>query len=425
MPDGLGYVLHETLDQPGRHQALGSLADRSAGHLVVTIRPGQRGLLWLVRDIETALGKREGSAGGARNANERLGLLQAWGAAEGVREIFVRRADLLGAGGWRTLAGLACLWDARLWLSIQGASLSRNQSEFAREWGLPKMKWEVFESQWDEQLTAGENSTSETNALSQPELPALPDEPFPSWRAACRDQLAAGQFEKVDAALRAEFAEACAWFGEHSFDELWSELRRLVEVASGHDELLLRIRAWQIAAFRNGQMLKADLDALLGAAAPVKEVALDGAMAMRLRHHTQPRYPAVTALWIAGARSLADVAAVTLGDVVESGTRVLVGAEWLQLPKDAAALMRAAVLVRLSHGATSGDTLFIEYRAGSEAAQPMTERAARVVLGVMAREHGLPLLTRFNRTQGEDDQLWARRHGFRLSPLATEMAAAA
>lgn len=421
MANGAAQLIIDQGDRPQTSQMLRGLHDPGGQRAVCWMTPGPRTLENLANDVLRALGKRADLGGVSPTSTESWARVQAWVAGEALEELVVARAQLLPRERWEQLITLSSLTGARLWLVVQGAPLTRGQSEAARDWGLTTSSLKVLRRRL---------RTGYATVAPEPHepFPTAPVDEFPTFRAACRKLLSAEEFARVDAELRSTFAAVDGWlrqtprenqvqFEENLLDHLASLLR------SCHDlqQALVRCRAAQVACFAHGTLMKVDRDGLAGGYASGPTGQLDPAGARRLRQYGETRYAALGVIALVSRLPPRRLAELNLDSLAPEGTAVTVAGRRLGVPAFAAGILRTHRLYRIWRGATSEEPLFVSQGREKRGwkGQGLTRTNPKGIqrqLGKVARETGIPVATREGGFDNDEGR-WMRRRGITIHDL--------
>lgn len=247
-------------------------------------------------------------------------------------------------------------------------------------------------------------------------VPTVPSSDFVTFLADARDQLPAADASLVEATLRAEAATATAWLGAHpdaGTATVAQALHARWDTADTWPHFLTIVRAWQIAAFHTGRLLKAAPDQLAGTAAAVPSARSRTPQRWQaLRAWHEPARAAACALIAAGLGS-DDALAVTVSAVSRDAATVTTpDGACIPIEADARRFLAAARAERLLAGAGPGDPLLVAPggRAASARWVANQAHAARTTFGVPLTSAGIT-------SRSTSGDRWATRWGLTLMDL--------
>jgi hypothetical protein len=233
------------------------------------------------------------------------------------------------------------------------------------------------------------------------------------FRDACRRLLQPEVFVEVDKLFVGLVREFLAAISDEPGIDATAEIEALVasrlEVASGDEELLVVVRAAQVAAVRRRYRIRVDTTLLLGAAATLPRPGLAGPQRWfeRMMAYRQPDPGAVAALYWKGM-DLRAISLLSVGDVAVAGSvvRVQTGTEELVFDGPAAVFLRAQWFRRVLGGAASSDRFIVTHRGpwasdeylADQLRYPSDELGCRLIDPVPARSahtSGRLTLTRY------------------------------
>lgn len=257
-------------------------------------------------------------------------------------------------------------------------------------------------------------------------LPRLPRVDGTVFRSACRDLLDPEAFAAVDEQFRELVAELRPKVRAHARPTNKYDLRllrRLIDHAPDTEELLLRVRAAQVAYLLEGRHVVVNTTALLGAAEalPRRGFSVSQQWWDRLEAYWDPDVPAAVALHHAEV-TVDELCSLTLADVkLKTPDEVVVSVGREDEPLVAhidgppARFVTALVVFRLVSGAGPDERLFVTHRAGHIARKFAADRLMRdpeTEVGVWVRH-------RLDRRQTSDG-FWLHRYGVGLTKLFKE-----
>lgn len=254
-------------------------------------------------------------------------------------------------------------------------------------------------------------------------LPRLPRVDAMAFRSACRDLLSAEDFAVVDERFRGLVAELRSTIAAHRKPYNRADLRllrRLIDQAPDTEELILAVRAAQIAFLLQGRHVSVNSTALLGAAEslPRRGHSVSQRWWERLEAYWDPDVPAAVALHHAEV-TVNELCTLTLADVeVKAPDEVAVTIErgdeplHAELSGPAGRFVAALVVFRQTSGATPEERLFVTHRSGHIARKFAADRLLRdPAVEVEVRAHH-----RLDHRQASDTT-WLDRYGVGLTKM--------
>ena len=391
--------------------------------VAVLTRPGMRQRSWLAADVLAALGVSHDVTGIARGADSDWLLAMTWLLARDVEDLIVLRAESLPVPMLADLLLLAMGGGARLWL-VMTPPRSDAFVQALDEWTAAEVGVDTLLDAWPELPDVRDPAAASPRGGEQLELPhtsdvppLLPDDDFPTFRAACRDALTPAQFGAVDALLTVELSLAERWLRgvgteRPTPDDLSEQLLSRFAGCATTGELLATTRAWQVALFRGGWFLQVDLPRLLSvAAATPRPAQRSPQLWQRLAVYRQPHRSAACALAALGL-DLRDIGALTVADVRRDGSAVRLNGHWRRTESGTAVYLRAAVILRALHGATPDEPL-LAHPDG----KVVSERAIADAISAARAETGLAVTSRLVARQRLSTGRWYTRWGLSLQRI--------
>lgn len=361
--------------------------DPATGTTILTARPSRHERA-LTQAILAGYGVDTAVSGAGRSEAEDWLYIRARLTAYGTKMLVVRHADLLTPLMSEKLLRLAAEHGIALAFTCDdttGADLGA--------WVLDNGGRCHEDSAW---LT-GQFSNSPALPLVEGEVfpRNLPSGDFYIFRARCRQLLAPDDFKFVDALYRSIAVEV----SHHPFKTTQDAAEFIRDRHDSHPypaQLKTIVRAAQAAMFREGALLKCDIDSMLNGARDGLFRHLSDDELRRLRGYRQTWRSAVWALRNSGL-SVTDMSGLTLESDITG----------LGLPRAATELVQAHLAYRRLRGATATDPLF------TDAPRYLSE-AVRVA----AVELGLPLAPTSERRNATIASNWHALSGINLIPLS-------
>jgi hypothetical protein len=242
-------------------------------------------------------------------------------------------------------------------------AITEAAAKVAVSWGVEVVGADVVDEAWPDTATSSTVPASATMSG----LPTLPRVDGLKFRSACRDLLSTDDFATVDARLLrlvAEMRTDMAGLAKQNQTRLFERLLwPRVAAASDTEELLLIVRAAQIAGVTHGFHITVDTAVLLGAAEALPRPGLAGPQRWweHLDIYRDPDPGAAAALYAAGVDP-ETMPTLTVGDVAENKVRC--GDDEIPVT-EGARFVEALVMLRRLAGAADGEALFTTHRATS------------------------------------------------------------
>ena len=414
------WLVDDPEDAPATTRALHALADLDGGVVVVRVTPGPRLLHAIATDLLRALGKDHDRNGAIRNGEESWRRATAWLAAEGVEHLIVDRAESMQPDRWQDFIGLASHCGLSLWLIAHGASLNRAQREMLDDWPIGRMRFEHFLAQHTLQArTRGGSQREEQPGADTPvpePFPALPRSDFTTFRADCRQLLAPGTFQRVEAELQAGAELTRQWLaGAHTPDAatMKEHLRELIEDCSSIGQALARLRAAQAICLTAGLLVTVDLERLAGSTRTIRP-AVDAQLLALLRAYSDTHLATIALLACLTGASPETMSRMNLRDVTADTLEV--GGQPFRVPEIVRCVLAAHIYRRLAAGALPHNALFADNHKG-QLGDRSTARAIRTAINKMSRSSGLILWGENSSREDTSKQHWLHRRGVSVQVL--------
>jgi hypothetical protein len=311
-------------------------AERYCGDVLhVEVRPGLRRVHVLAGDIMDGFGKRRDVAGVGRNQQEDVTHAIAWLRAHGVRHLVVHRAERLHPIILTTLRGLVERAEVQLWLLHQPPRSDAFVSAIGRRAApVPAT-----------QLPAADAAASLTARRRQePALPAVPHDDFLDFAHACRASLGAAEYRQVMARLHERAAQASFHLARQpGAVGVAAFITETLNAVPADDELVVAVRALQIAAWHDDLYVQVHLDRLLASEErPRQDVAQ---VAAALAAYRQPYRAIVPVLTLAGL-GVEQIAGLPVDAAAVDGSAIRAVSATIHMDPSTAAAVRAQLHLR-------------------------------------------------------------------------------
>jgi hypothetical protein len=384
------------LNQPGQHR------------VAVLVRPDMRQRSWLAGDLLSSLGVSHSVTGISRDADSDWLLVHTWLLARDITDLLVLRAEWLPEPLVQDLLLLGAGCGARVWL-LMTPPRSNSFVRLLDTWTGDELDWAAFLTAWQavpgllagpaaDAAPAGEQLSL---LLDTPVPPLLPDDDFPTFRAACRQALTPPEFTAVDALLTAEQRRATSWLTS-------------VGAAGPTPPALAQalLTRYDRCASTGELLLQVDLARLLSTAdATPRRAQRTPALWQRLEVYRQPHRSAGCALAAAGL-DLTGILALRVGDVRPDGAAVHADGSWLPVEPGTAVYLRAMRTLRQLHGAAPHDPL-LAHPDGTI----VRERALADAISAARAETGVAVTSRLVARKRVTADRWYTRWGLSVQRL--------
>lgn len=243
----------------------------------------------------------------------------------------------------------------------------------------------------------------------------LPTSDFVTFLHDVHQQLPKDQAAVVESTLRAENSYAVEWLDHHTpptLETVALELQSRWNQCVSWTQFLTLVRAWQIAAFHRGWLLKVSPSQLAGTATAVPSARQrEDAQWARLGAWHEPCNAAACA-FVAAEMGSQEAVDVTLAHVSPDGSTVQLPEREVTIEPAARRYVRAASYSRLLSGAGPQDSLLVTPAGRRPAARWVSLQATN------AREtFGLPLTSATITGRSTSGDRWASRWGLTLIEL--------
>jgi hypothetical protein len=407
----------DTEDDQRMLDALARIHAPALGRVAVSLSPSPASLRHVGFDILEALGKGCDLTGAGRNGTEVWSRALLWMVTNQVEELFVTRAQELKAGQTDELIKLAAGSGVRLWLIDQSVAVGKDRAQALERWPMQAISAEDFLERWAEVATAPTPSASHRRPL-----PPVPLDDFTSFRAACHDLLEPNDFERVDRAFLAGVRATERWLKQRdglAEADVASHLRDAIENAGTYSEVLVRVRAAQVALFLTGWLLRVAPDVLAASQEP--RVRDEPWVLEAIGEYCTPRMTAAATLALCTRLTLQGLVELDVGDVDLQRSVIHTRAGAVQLEEPSMRLVRAQALERRLQGGEDDEPLFLHSRGTGVRSEEMirwTDRGVSDSLKKMERECGVLVAAHCHRGVRENDIAWMRRRGVCIQELA-------
>jgi hypothetical protein len=338
-------VVFDPADTRRLVEAVSSLADLSAGRAVCHAFPVGSSLYGLGVALLLGVGKRFDAAQVERVQSRCWRLAEIWLAAEGIRDLFILRAHILGARQWNALLELATTRRVRLWLVVHRSGLRPTQQATLAETPATTLGAAEFLARW-----------AETSPVNRPgdadEFPQVPADDFPTFRATCRRLLDPASFMRVDTVYRRAFSAAHRWvraqtanwhdrYSGIDAEAVGAFVRDLTAPSASPGETLVRLRGVQAALFLHGMLVTVDLRSRAMIGVTELRPTLSAAVADRLRAYCTPWWTAEAALVLLAEPPPGALSGMQIKDVAHDGAWVTIDGQQVSVPRYARSLVLA------------------------------------------------------------------------------------
>jgi hypothetical protein len=353
------------------------------GPLWVEVRPGLHRMHTLAGDILAALGKNRDIAGKGRNEHQDIAHAIAWLRAHNISDLVVVDAQRLHPKILGSLSRLAASAEVELWLLHRPPrtdafvlSLSRRGPDIAEIDDVPRP-----------------TPRAPMSPTPSAALPAVPADEFVSFRAAYQRALDDEQAARVEQRFLTTARHCHKRFAADGATEktVATLVHHIVNPAPDDPELVVDLRALQVAAWDHNLYVKIDMPRLLNSEERprIPTARADGGLAA----YRQP-YRAIACSLGRLGHGVADIADITIGDTRPDGRRLSCNGHEVELGDAAARAVRAQLHLRARSGATEDDPLLPQ--TPKALAKALTDAA----IDVGVRVHGRRAERTRDHTQG-------------------------
>lgn len=352
-------VVHDSKDTPDHARQLRSLHHPVASRLSLSLTSytAAHSSRPLLDDLATALGKRAGLGADPNEREEGWEWLQCWLVAEGVREVFLSRAHLLGISSWQQLAELAHTCDFDLWLIYQRGTLATRHEVFIRDWDLESLDWRTF---WKRVSHKTIQRAAQSIERTGHGFPPVPDEAWTHFLPTARTVLSADDYAVVRDTAAEAGERIDAWLSSRADVSLQEAadfvLGEIANVLTA-DETITRLHGMQAGAMRAGWHMRVRADVLRARRGAEPPGGLDAPAARRLRWYLSPRHAAVGAATLAARLDAPQLSALDVGNIPLNGASIGTPIGETAIPAHARPLLTAQRLACALEGAAADTPL--------------------------------------------------------------------
>lgn len=395
----------EAAHDPAGAKAIRRANNPDSGLLTVTAVADLRRSYELVWELLHALGVDDQISGNGRETDVSIETVVSWMLAHPIRHVVVLDAQNLPAPILNDLCGLAALTGIDLWL-VAHPPIRAGYSTALEAWPCHEGRAE------DLVALLRPAPPSSTTA---PVFPRVPTDNFLTFRAEARRHLTPDDFTLVDEVYRRVARETTLWL-ETTTDPVTETtvlgfIRQQLWRAATYGEMIVRVRAVQVAAFLAGWYVQADPHRLLTTLDIVSRAAIHNEDTWRrLRAYREP-YRAAACVLAALECSTDQMLAVTLDDITTDGSHIVIDGETKPVPAGADLFVRAQLAQRRIHGATGTDLLMADDNG------PYRDRMLVEAVRNPAIEVGVALLSHTVSRARIDPNRWAVRYGLSVQAL--------
>jgi hypothetical protein len=384
-----------------------------AGVAVVSAVDEIRQLSRLASSLVLSMGKTSGLLDPDRSANLATAHATAWLVADGITDVIVAHAEWLKPGVVTDLLQAGLVSGTRTWL-IADTQMPEELYQVACSWDADPIEPAEFTRRWSQRQNQGRPAAPLPAPPSDP-FPTVPTDDFPTFYGEARLHLTPEEWTRFDSTFQRAYEEARRLFdgGARTEDELSAGLHRLVESASDRAEIITRIRAAQVAAFRSARLLVVDINRFLQRSAEVVSAArLDAGQWKALRAFAKPRNAAVAVLAVLGL-SPEEIIDLAESDVEASGASVDVSGRTVVVPDEGRGALVAQHIFRLAAGVDPS----LPYVSGTPRERLPSVRSARERILAASRSTGVVIRTQRDRFAPAGLQAWTHRYGVSIRSL--------
>lgn len=403
--------------QPGdTPEALAQIEQRGgpgADAVVVLPTPSIRDRFWVYRDLLRALGSDPDVHGAPRSAGKLFDQAVGRLMASSAHHLVVARAHMVPSGLLLDWAEAAAICGKRVWLVAQVELLRRSLSDMVNHHGLQVIPFEEF-------LEAVPEAPTPDASPDQVRFPVVPRTEFPLFLATCQTTLGADEFTRVEEVFAGTHADAAALIDDGGRDEaaIAPFLREQVRRSSCTDEVIVRVRAAQVAAFTRGLHVQVRIEAVVASSEWAPPPGLGSLEVRDLSSLGRTHDAAAAVLALASGASGERLSRLDVADVARDGATVRVGGAVVVIPPMGRELVAAQRATRLLQGGGPGAPLFTKSgpstsdqyeRASSKGVQRFLLRAAEGT--------GIPLAGAWTAHVNSGATNWANRTGVSVQQI--------
>lgn len=362
-----------------------------------------------------ALGKSNQLGGSQRNTREQLREVLAWPLAKNVSQLFVLDGHYVNAGCWTTLIDVAVEADMGLAIGCDRRELRRGHKDLLNAYAIP---WCDAEDLLAQMPSAAPAALPAAPAAPNAAWPPVPEAHFTMFAAELRDLSAPEQRHRAEAECTEAAALVHAWVDEHQpldGEELSQFLRDLVAGVPWTTQAVIRLQAAQAALFMAGWSVEVDFQLFLANAEAT--VSLIPEVTARLERYINAALPAAAVLSLRTRRSAEALTAVTLSDLAEDGSTVVVEGRRYKIPEHARGILRAQLWQRLLEGASEDAPLFRARDSSSPETAAKGEQVQRL-LETVTHRGGVRVTRPWSERRSRSSRETLRRIGVVIRPIS-------
>lgn len=415
VPAAPGSVLvTEPGDTPQALESIRLRGGRDGSAVVVEPTPDIRGSFWVYRDLLRAMGAMPDVHRTERRASElrvqAVGRLAAWP----VEHVVITRAHMCGTSLLEEWINAGADAGKAVWVVAHVELLNSKLTRLVEQVGMRVASFEEFLAEVPEPAPA-----SQPRALT-PRCPQVPRTEFPLFLATCDRLLDAADAARVRGLFDEARVEMTALIdgGMRAPDEVAEVLRASVRESTCTDEVIIRTRAAQAAAFSRGLHLKVRIETVVGSSEWAPRTQITDEIVDRLLEPPSNHHAAVAAIALITAAEGQAIAEIDVGDVTPDGSALVIRGERIDVPPALQRTIAAQRFTRLLQGADQRDGLFMNSeRSTSRKAERVSGKGIQRLLVTSARASGLPLSAAWTSHERADAGNWATRTGVSIQEI--------
>jgi hypothetical protein len=376
-----------------------------AGVVTCQVAPEMRRTHAAVTDLLRMFGCRDDVAGAGRNTDRDSEAVIAWLLADQITDVVLVDVQWMHPSLLADVFGIVAAANAALWLVAH--------EPIADSWATHLAGWPLTPTDQDELDTFIQNvpPPPEPPERSSGLFPRVVDAPWVVFRAENRDHLSADEFKLFDAvfvdAVQTGIDTLTA--GTPSEEMVLEYLAGRCNARATYDEVLVEVRAAQVAAWRTGWHLQVLIPQFAAA------TRLSPTIAQMQRRDWWDRLAVYPHPWRAAvcAYTAAQLGCDTIIELTVADANPDGSSNRAAIPAAARRYVRAQRLIRIAQGADARDPLFV----GDTGAAIGSRRAAQALLDA-AVDCGVNLIGGRVPRKDTTGLMWANRNGISVQPLA-------